>query len=506
MISKLGEGGFGTVMLVRKKTSGSLFALKLLEKRKMTKRGIAENVISESESLQQIRHPFVVTLHYAFQDYSCVYFVLEHVAGGDLFNYLQEHRLFPEEWCRIYLAEVAMALDWVHKHRYVYRDLKPENILVASDGHLKLADFGTAKRLPETPQQTGGSQVTDCDGGGRGGGGGGGSSLHTIIGTPAILAPELFLERGYGFSVDWWGLGSLFSEMLVGRSAIASDGNDANLRGLIELYSREAESRSHSHLLPMPRWVSDEAASMLRGLLCVSRAERIACGGGGLAELQSHPFFAGEGATVAGQKLDWDALFRKEVAAPLSPFAFAASAGPGPGGGGSAGIGVGGGVGGGSGVSGGCGSGGGGGAGDRLTARRGSRVELEKLEAEFAPYANGDLFDSDEPPESALSVRIDGQQCAVLVVVAPHLAAGGAAPRARRRAQAGSLRVCVCPHACHAGALLAAVRRGGARQHGRAAQPDPRARRERGRGGVRPAHGDPPRSERGPARGGAWHG
>ena len=231
MISKLGEGGFGTVMLVRKKTSGTLFALKLLAKRRMTRRGVAENVISESESLQQIRHPFVVALHYAFQDHSCVYFVLEHVAGGDLFNYLQEHRLFPEEWCRLYLAEIAMALDWVHKHRFVYRDLKPENILVAGDGHLKLADFGTAKRLPETPtddvQQTGSGQAT-ADGGGSssrtssssssssGGSGEGSSSLHTIIGTPAILAPELFLERGYGFSVDWWGLGSLFSEMLLG--------------------------------------------------------------------------------------------------------------------------------------------------------------------------------------------------------------------------------------------------------------------------------------------------
>ena len=89
MVSKLGEGGFGTVMLVRKKSTGKLYALKLLEKSRMTKRGIADRVISESISLQQIRHPFVVTLHYAFQDKSRVYFVLEHVAGGDLFNFLQ---------------------------------------------------------------------------------------------------------------------------------------------------------------------------------------------------------------------------------------------------------------------------------------------------------------------------------------------------------------------------------------------------------------------------------
>lgn len=249
MVSKLGEGGFGTVMLVRKKVSGSLFALKVLAKRKMTHRGVAESVISESESLKEIRHPFVVALHYAFQDKDCVYFVLEHVEGGDLFTHLQEHRRFPEQWCRLYLAEVALALAWVHKHRYVYRDLKPENILVASDGHLKLADFGTAKRLPETPAddvQTGGGQAAA---GGGDDGGSRSSSLHTIVGTPAALAPELFLERGYSFSVDWWGLGALFSEMLLGRCSIASGGNDADLCGLIQLYSREAKTRSNFHLL-----------------------------------------------------------------------------------------------------------------------------------------------------------------------------------------------------------------------------------------------------------------
>ena len=96
-------------------------------------------------------------------------FVLEHVPGGDLFGFLQEHGSFPEAWCRLYLAEIAMALDWVHQQRYVYRDLKPENILVATDGHLKLADFGTAKRLAVAEGEEG-----------RGGAGRGGEGISLV--------------------------------------------------------------------------------------------------------------------------------------------------------------------------------------------------------------------------------------------------------------------------------------------------------------------------------------
>ena len=100
VLSKLGEGGFGTVLLAKKKSSGKLYALKVLEKRNMRMRGIAERVIAECETLQRIHHPFVVQMHYAFQDRSRVVFVLEHVAGGDLFTYLQERQAFPESWCQ----------------------------------------------------------------------------------------------------------------------------------------------------------------------------------------------------------------------------------------------------------------------------------------------------------------------------------------------------------------------------------------------------------------------
>ena len=317
VLSKLGEGGFGTVLLAKKKSSGKLYALKVLEKRNMRMRGIAERVIAECETLQRIHHPFVVQMHYAFQDRSRVVFVLEHVAGGDLFTYLQERQAFPESWCRIYTAELSLALSWVHTLGYVYRDLKAENVLVARDGHLKLADFGTAKRVQQpraspNPDGSPGSAGAPAPAPAPAAAG----PLHTIVGTPEFLAPELFLEDGYGFSVDWWGLGALLSEMLLGDQVIVSHGDGA-LRALVDAY------RKGTHLKPLPPWVSEEAASLLRGLLTVRKSARIACGEAGLAELQAHPFF---GPTATGRApLDWNALYRKEIDAPLRPFAAARS-------------------------------------------------------------------------------------------------------------------------------------------------------------------------------------
>lgn len=223
VLSKLGEGGFGTVLLVRKKSNGRLYALKVLVKKNMTKSGDAQRAISESVAMQDLKHPFICQLHFAFQDVKHVYFVLEFVGGGDLFSHL-ERGIFPEAWCKVYVAEIALAIEHVHSHDFVYRDLKPENVLVGSDGHLVLADFGLAKKIQ--------SRKT-------------GKRLMTLIGTPSLLAPEQFLEKDYGASIDWWALGLLFCEMLMGETLIVEHGDD-NLHSLIECF------KTQNHLKPMP--------------------------------------------------------------------------------------------------------------------------------------------------------------------------------------------------------------------------------------------------------------
>ncbi|KAJ1638759.1 kinase-like domain-containing protein [Pavlovales sp. CCMP2436] len=283
VLSKLGEGGFGTVLLVRKKSSGKLYALKVLVKKNMTKSGDAQRAISESMAMQDLKHPFIVQLHYAFQDKKHVYFVLEFVGGGDLFSHL-ERGIFPEAWCKIYVAEIALAIEHVHSHDFVYRDLKPENVLVGSDGHLVLADFGLAKKIK--------SRKT-------------GKRLMTLIGTPSLLAPEQFLEKDYGASIDWWALGLLMCEMMMGETLVVDHGDD-DLHSLIESF------KTQTHLKPMPSWVSRDAADLINRLLCVPRHKRMCCGPDGIDELKSHPFFNG---------LDWEKLYRRETEAPLRPFA-----------------------------------------------------------------------------------------------------------------------------------------------------------------------------------------
>jgi len=293
VLSKIGEGGFGTVLLVRKKNTGKLYALKVLMKRNMKRSGDARRAISESAAMQEIKHPFVVTLHFAFQDTNHIYFVLEFVGGGDLYSHL-ERQTFPEEWAQVYIAEIALAIQHVHDHDFVYRDLKPENILVAHDGHLKLADFGLAKKLSGHKAESSGA--SDADELGR-------DRLNTMIGTMAFSAPEMFLQKTYGKSVDWWALGLLLCEMITGDLPLVVMGED-NVAARVESF------KSGKHLKPLPRSLSRQAADLIRRFLTVNPKRRMCCGQDGFNELKRHPFFEG---------LDWDKLLRREVDAPLKP-------------------------------------------------------------------------------------------------------------------------------------------------------------------------------------------
>lgn len=140
------------------------------------------------------------------------------------------------QWAQIYIAEIALAIDYVHSHDFVYRDLKPENILVAHDGHLKLADFGLAKKLhPELKEEEGSTNGVASRG-----------RLNTMIGTMAFSAPEMFLEKDYGKSVDWWALGLLFCEMITGDLPLVGL-NDENMTARVESF------KSGKHLKPLPR-------------------------------------------------------------------------------------------------------------------------------------------------------------------------------------------------------------------------------------------------------------
>jgi protein kinase A len=173
----LGTGSFGRVHLVQSKHNSRFYAVKVLKKAQVVKMKQVEHTNDERRMLQQVKHPFLITLWGTFQDSKNLYMVMDFVEGGELFSLLRKSQRFPNPVAKFYAAEVTLALDYLHSHNIIYRDLKPENLLLDRHGHLKITDFGFAKEVPDI--------------------------TWTLCGTPDYLAPEVVASKGYNKSVDW---------------------------------------------------------------------------------------------------------------------------------------------------------------------------------------------------------------------------------------------------------------------------------------------------------------
>ena len=190
--SVIGRGSFGKVFLVQKRGTNNVYAMKSLRKDVIIEYDQVESTRLEKDILLQADHPFLVGMSYVFQTEQKIFFVMRFVRGGELFMHLRQVTRFPEERARFYAIQVAMALGHLHSKNIIYRDLKPENILMDEDGYICLTDFGLAKVLE------------------------GNAQAFSFCGTPDYLAPEILVERGHSFPVDWWALGILTYEMIVG--------------------------------------------------------------------------------------------------------------------------------------------------------------------------------------------------------------------------------------------------------------------------------------------------
>lgn len=188
LIRVIGTGTFGKVYLAL--LDGKPVALKALKKTQIINLKQVDHIKLEKSLLAQVYHPFIVNLHESFKDSTHVYLNFEYVQGGEIFRLLRRENLFPNDVALFYITEIVLALEYLHKQRIAYRDLKPENLLVASDGHMKITDFGFAK------------QIND--------------KTFTLCGTPEYLAPEIIMSVGHNHGVDWWALGILIFEMLAG--------------------------------------------------------------------------------------------------------------------------------------------------------------------------------------------------------------------------------------------------------------------------------------------------
>lgn len=189
----IGRGSYAKVFLVTKKSNGKQYAMKVLKKSQMENEKDVIRLFNEKEIIKEIDHPFIVKLHYTFQNKSKAYFILDLLTGGDLYSHINRFGKFKESHARFYAAEIILALEHLHHHSIVYRDLKPQNIVIDSEGHIKLTDFGLSKKNFDQDQE------------------------NTICGTMKYIAPETISGQKYNHMIDWWSLGIILYRMLTAK-------------------------------------------------------------------------------------------------------------------------------------------------------------------------------------------------------------------------------------------------------------------------------------------------
>jgi len=276
----LGCGTFAEVY--RCSMQGSAWcALKCIRKKTVVEMGATTQVMNEIKLLKCLKHPYIASFHGVLQDLSRVYLLQELVPGGELFEYLEQRDVMQEEEARFYLANICVALEYVHSRGVLYRDLKPENLVFGADGYLKLVDFGFAKQLPVN------------------------GMTHTLCGTPEYVAPEIIGRRGYNCMVDFWSAGILLYEMLTGCTPYASDGD---VFAMYELMSTRQLS------LPPRCDLSADARACVWGLLSKDPDSRL----GQQQPLRNHSWY--EIKNESGQyALDWCKVETGQHQAPYVP-------------------------------------------------------------------------------------------------------------------------------------------------------------------------------------------
>lgn len=244
--------------------------MKVLKKSNLLERNQIDHTKTEREILQHVSSPFLMTMHFAFQTEEKLYMVMDFLNGGELFYHLRREQRFSEDRIRFYAAEIILGLEALHKAGIIYRDLKPENILLDDEGHIRLTDFGLSKQGIFKLNQ---------------------DQTYTICGTPEYLAPEIVMGEGHGKAVDWWSLGTLLYEMLVGRPPFQ---NSNKMQLLYTIATRKIDFG------PIQKAPSSPAFyNLLRKLLHPDPARRLGGSESDATEIKKHPFFEG---------INWDAL------------------------------------------------------------------------------------------------------------------------------------------------------------------------------------------------------
>jgi len=275
----VGKGAFGKVRVVQHKQTRELYALKYINKAKCVKMKAVPNVIQERRLLEEVDHPFIVNLRYAFQDDENCFFVLDLMLGGDLRFHLERLGSLDENTVRFYVAQLSTALQFLHDNGIMHRDLKPDNILLDERGNAHLTDFNIAVHFSER-------------------------RLTGVAGSMAYMAPEILTKRGYTYYIDWWSLGVCAYELIFGRRPFRGRSNSDLTYSISKdplKWPEDAEKRC-----------SRAGMQVLKGLLERDTSKRFGCksNGEGYQELRRHPWF---------KTIDWETLETKEQISPFIP-------------------------------------------------------------------------------------------------------------------------------------------------------------------------------------------
>jgi protein-serine/threonine kinase len=250
--------------------------MKILDKNKVIEGGQVEHTKIERDLLVNINCPFIVEIKFAFQDKENLYIITEFLQGGELFFHLHKEKRFTNDKAKFYVAEIVVAIEYLHKKKIVYRDLKPENVLISDTGHVKLTDFGLSKIFKKSKEKA-----------------------YTICGTPQYLAPEVILsENGYDSTIDWWSLGCVLYELLIGRAPYRICLGDSLNE---DLYKKK---------ILIPDYVCEDAKDLITKLLVIEPKKRLGYGENGAKKIKHHPFFKG---------INWDDVWNQKINPPFIP-------------------------------------------------------------------------------------------------------------------------------------------------------------------------------------------
>ncbi len=270
-IKVIGKGTFGKVILAKNKEDGEFYALKCVKKDYITKTKNVENLKNEKKLLEQVNSPFIIKLHFTFQNKEKIFFAFSYCNGGELFFHLTKCRRFKEEYVRIYAAEIYWALRYLHSKNIIYRDLKPENIILDKDGHIKIIDFGLAK-----------GKITKTN------------LTASVCGTNEYIPPEVINGAKYNYNFDWWGFGIIIYELLFGHPPFVDQSKS-------HLFKKIKDSEPNYDKVK----ISKEGKELMQQLLKKDLKQRIKP-----EEIPFHPWFKG---------IDFEEVRNLKIKAPFIP-------------------------------------------------------------------------------------------------------------------------------------------------------------------------------------------